>query len=171
MEIKDILSKRRKELGLTLEDVGNIVGVGKSTVRKWETGDIENMKRDKIALLAKALKISPLVIMGWEEPPKSIQELTNNEEILLKDFSKLNDLGQHEATKRVEELTHIDKYKKYKERDLQYPEVKENNYEFNGLMVAESNDDHLTLNAAHRIEGASEEDLQHDEDIMNDQDF
>ena len=47
------LKERRKELNLTLEDVGNYVGVGKSTVRKWENGDIANMKRDKIASLAK----------------------------------------------------------------------------------------------------------------------
>lgn len=69
MDINDKLSQRRKELGLTLEDVGKMVGVGKSTVRKWETGDIANMKRDKIALLAKALKVSPAFIMGWDEQP------------------------------------------------------------------------------------------------------
>lgn len=66
-DIKTKLYLRRKELGLTLEEVGNMVGVGKSTVRKWETGDIENMKRDKIALLAKALQVSPAYIMGWTD--------------------------------------------------------------------------------------------------------
>lgn len=35
MEMKDKIKQRREELGLTLEEVGNIVGVGKSTVRKW----------------------------------------------------------------------------------------------------------------------------------------
>ncbi|MDK7303479.1 helix-turn-helix domain-containing protein [Aerococcus urinae] len=54
---------RRLELGLTLEEVGEIVGVGKSTVRKWENGMIDNMKRDKIALLAKALHINPLELV------------------------------------------------------------------------------------------------------------
>ncbi|MGH2114882.1 helix-turn-helix domain-containing protein [Aerococcus urinaeequi] len=29
---------RRKELGITLEQLGDIVGVGKSTVSKWEQG-------------------------------------------------------------------------------------------------------------------------------------
>lgn len=57
------LKSRRLELGMTLEDVGDFVGVGKSTVRKWENGMIDNMKRDKIALLAKALKISPMEII------------------------------------------------------------------------------------------------------------
>lgn len=64
------LYERRKELGLTLEEVGNIVGVSKSTVKKWESGYIENMKRDKIALLAKALKVSPLYIMGIDCSPE-----------------------------------------------------------------------------------------------------
>ena len=52
--------QRRKELGLTLEEVGNAVGVGKSTVRRWENGMIKNMGRDKIAALAKILQINPV---------------------------------------------------------------------------------------------------------------
>ena len=66
MNIGDIMRVRRQELGLTLEEVGNYVGVGKSTVRKWEHGDIENMKRDKIALLSKILKLSPLTFITGE---------------------------------------------------------------------------------------------------------
>lgn len=63
MSLFDI-EKRRKELNLTLEQIGNYVGVSKSTVKKWETGFIDNMKRDKIALLAQVLKVSPLEILG-----------------------------------------------------------------------------------------------------------
>ncbi|MFC1256489.1 MULTISPECIES: LexA family protein [Staphylococcus] len=61
------MKSKRKELNLTLEDVGNAVGVGKSTVRKWENGDIENMKRDKIEKLSKVLKVSPMDILGFED--------------------------------------------------------------------------------------------------------
>ena len=43
------IRRLRKERGLTLMEVGEAVGVGKSTVRKWEIGMIANMKRDKIA--------------------------------------------------------------------------------------------------------------------------
>ena len=50
---------------MTLEQVVDIVGVGKSTVRKWETGMIANMRRDKIAALAKALHTTPEYLMGW----------------------------------------------------------------------------------------------------------
>lgn len=65
---------------MTLEDVANIVGVGKSTVRKWETGMIANMRRDKIADLAKALNTTPAYLMGWEEPEK--KEISSDDLIL-----------------------------------------------------------------------------------------
>ena len=57
----------RDQRGMTLEQVGDLVGVGKSTVRKWESGQIANMRRDKIALLAKALGVTPGFLMGWED--------------------------------------------------------------------------------------------------------
>lgn len=81
MEISKLISDRRKELGLTLEEVGKIVGVSKSTVKKWEDGYISNMKRDKIALLAKALKLNPVVLITGEEEPTSTSQLTDDEEL------------------------------------------------------------------------------------------
>ena len=60
------IKQLRQERGMTLEQVASIVGVGKSTVRKWETGMIANMRRDKIAALAKALGTTPMSLMGWE---------------------------------------------------------------------------------------------------------
>ena len=67
MDIKDILKNRRIEKQLTLDDVGRLVGVSGATISRWESGDIANMKRDKIVKLAKALNISPAIIMGWNE--------------------------------------------------------------------------------------------------------
>ncbi len=68
MAIKDILKNRRIELHLTMKEVADKVGVSEGTISRWESGDIENMRRDKIMALAKALQISPAVIMGWEDP-------------------------------------------------------------------------------------------------------
>lgn len=58
----------RKRLGLTLEEVGNAVGVGKSTVRKWEQGMIASIGSDKITALAQALRTTPAHLTGWSEP-------------------------------------------------------------------------------------------------------
>ena len=61
----------RKQHNLTLKQVADVVGVGKSTVRKWETGMIANMRRDKIILIAEALHTTPAYLMGWEEAPST----------------------------------------------------------------------------------------------------
>lgn len=70
-EIGNKIYQRRKELGLTLEEVGNAVGVGKSTVRRWENGMIKNMGRDKIAALAKVLQISPVELVPAADSVRS----------------------------------------------------------------------------------------------------
>lgn len=67
MEVKDILKNRRIEKHLTLDEVGRLVGVSGATISRWESGDIANMRRDKIVKLANALDISPAVIMGWSD--------------------------------------------------------------------------------------------------------
>ena len=67
MEIGEKIKYLRTRQGMTLEELGEKVGVGKSTVRKWETGAITNMRRNKIASLADALNVSPSYLMGWEE--------------------------------------------------------------------------------------------------------
>lgn len=78
MELKDKIKYLRTKYDLTLEEVGDYVGVGKSTVRKWENGMIANMKRDKIAKLAEVLHTTPAYLMGWED---EYQETYTEEEL------------------------------------------------------------------------------------------
>ncbi len=90
------LSQKIKDLraanNLTLEDVARQVGVGKSTVRKWETGQIANMRRDKISKLAAALHTTPAYLMGWEneELPTPVAEDGRVQEFIAL-FSQLNE--------------------------------------------------------------------------------
>lgn len=60
------LRKRRKELGLTMLEVAKAVGVSEATVSRYESGDIKNMRRDRIEKYAKVLKVSPALIIGLE---------------------------------------------------------------------------------------------------------
>lgn len=67
MDFKDIIKTRRSKLGLTLDDIARYVGVSGATVSRWESGDIENIRRDKIAKLAEVLQVTPAYLMGWED--------------------------------------------------------------------------------------------------------
>lgn len=74
MEVKDFLKNRRLELGLTIKQIADAVGVSEGTVSRWESGKINNMKRDKIYALSKVLSIDPLTIMGRDDNEKLQQE-------------------------------------------------------------------------------------------------
>lgn len=64
--LSEVMKKRRKELGLTLAQVADAVGVTEATAQRWESGNIKSVRHDKITLLADVLKVSPADLMGWE---------------------------------------------------------------------------------------------------------
>lgn len=77
MEFKDLLRTQRLRTGKTMEQIGAEVGVSKATVQRWESGEIKNIRRDKIAKLAKALGTTPAYLMGWDitEPIPSAENV------------------------------------------------------------------------------------------------
>ena len=84
MTIGEKIHYRRKQLGLTLEEVGYAVGVAKSTVRKWETGFIESMKLDKVEKLARVLDTSISFLMdsdGEQYTYSNIEPLPINKRV------------------------------------------------------------------------------------------
>ena len=83
-EIGNIIYQRRMEMGLTLEEVGKAVGVGKSTVRKWEKGMIKNMGSDKIATLAKILNINPAILIRIDTVESEQDQLSEEQKILFR---------------------------------------------------------------------------------------
>lgn len=74
MDFGKLISERRKALGLTLEQVGQACGVGKSTVRKWETGMIQNVGRDKLRDLAGILRMDPTRLIDLNEEQSPAQD-------------------------------------------------------------------------------------------------
>lgn len=91
--MQNVIRDRRLELGLTMKEVANAVGVSEATVSRWESGDIADMKRSRIFSLAKVLQISPLVILGFseedEKQPPAAGELSEDEVILLQAYRAL----------------------------------------------------------------------------------
>lgn len=74
MEIGQKIKDARIKKGLTQEELGNIVGLQKSAIAKYENGRVVNIKRSTLQKLAAALDLrgSDLII---EENPKEAATL------------------------------------------------------------------------------------------------
>lgn len=88
MEIQTIIKNRRIELGLTMKDVAKALDVSEATISRYESSAIQNMGIDKIEPLAKVLRCSPGYLMGWEDMPAPIKEITEEEYQLLGAYRK-----------------------------------------------------------------------------------
>lgn len=71
LETMDLLVKRlrrrREELGMSYQDLGDKTGLSKSTLQRYESGFIKNMPLDKLQIIADALNVDPAFMLGWTE--------------------------------------------------------------------------------------------------------
>lgn len=74
MDIGQKIRNARIAKGLTQEELGNLVGLQKSAIAKYENGRVVNIKRSTLQKLAQALDLkgSDLII---EDDPKEVAEL------------------------------------------------------------------------------------------------
>lgn len=97
-----IIHKRRKQLNITLEQIGNACGVNKSTIMRWETGRAKDIKRSHIDTLSKILCIPIPVLLGLDDE-ENIEEasvvIKRNQIIKLlmeiKDTDKLENIEKY----------------------------------------------------------------------------
>lgn len=74
VEIGQKIKKARLERGLTQQELGNMVGVQKSAIAKYESGRVVNIKRSTLQTIAKALNIRPSELI-FNESPKDAADL------------------------------------------------------------------------------------------------
>ena len=96
MNIGKRIKQRRKELGMSADKLGEILGKDRSTIFRYEKGDIENLPLDILQPIAKALNTTPTYLMGWEDKKSTPDEpkLTEGEELLLNLFRQIPEAQQ-----------------------------------------------------------------------------
>lgn len=70
MNIGQRIKQRRKEMGLSADELGKKLGKDRSTIYRYEKGDIENLPLDLLEPIANALETTPQYLMGWSEVQK-----------------------------------------------------------------------------------------------------
>ncbi|WP_112181406.1 LexA family protein [Paraliobacillus zengyii] len=71
MNIGTRIKSRRKQLKMTVDELANTLGKNRATIYRYESSEIENMPIDIVEPLAKALRITPSYLMGWENGDKN----------------------------------------------------------------------------------------------------
>lgn len=161
MGLKENIKSKRIERKMTLEDLAKSVGVSRQTIQRYESGVIGNIPSDKIELIARALDTSPAYLMGWEQIDSNFSGKEAPKEIY--DKFKNNVSKFHGEDKEL-----LDIY-----RRLSSPNQKRVLTYSKNLLMNQQMEEDLTVQAAHErtdIE-VTDEMRQHDDDIMDDENF
>ena len=67
MTVGDRIRKLRKEKGISVDKLAELIGKDRATVYRYESQDIEKMPTSVLEPLAKALGTTPAYLMGWKE--------------------------------------------------------------------------------------------------------
>ena len=67
MNVGQRIKEKRKEMKMSAGELGKRLGKDRSTIYRYENGDIENMPLDVLEPIAKALDTTPAYLMGWEK--------------------------------------------------------------------------------------------------------
>lgn len=74
MDLGQKIKKARIEKGLTQQALGDLVGVQKSAIAKYENGRVVNIKRSTMQKIASALDIRPSELI-FEKSPEDTADL------------------------------------------------------------------------------------------------
>lgn len=83
------MKSRRLAMGLTLEEVGAVVGVSRSAIQKYEKNVIKNVYTNTVELFAKALHCSPAYLMCWTDDPLEGMHPTDEKVIVQDDEAEI----------------------------------------------------------------------------------
>lgn len=72
MSVGERMKARRKQIGMSAEQIAEQLNISPSTVYRYENGDIEKMGIDKLTPIAKALRTTPAYLMGWDTPEQPL---------------------------------------------------------------------------------------------------
>lgn len=105
------IESRRKELGLTLDDIAKEIGVAKSTIQRYEKGTIEKIKLPVIEAIARVLFVDPAWLCGKTDQMLSRRSLPEGiEPIDFSAYHRIPILGRISAGLPLYADEHIEGY-------------------------------------------------------------
>lgn len=89
---KDTLHIRREEMNLSQQDLADAIGVNRSTISRYESGEIEKMPVQHLIGLAKILKTSLDDLLGLDAQPELLRAFNTADPTTQKIICKILDI-------------------------------------------------------------------------------
>lgn len=74
MSVGHRIRNLRMARGISAEKLASVIGVSRSTMYRYENGDIEKLPGDVLGPISAALGTTPAYLMGWESDPEEQSE-------------------------------------------------------------------------------------------------
>lgn len=97
------IKQLRRERGLTQEELGNLIGVQKAAINKYETGIVVNLKQSTILSIAEALHVSPIELLETDPYSPNPSSLDDDELRLVAAYRKAEPPIKKAALRMLEE--------------------------------------------------------------------
>lgn len=109
-EIKDRIKEAMEIREIKQTELVERTGIDKGQMSSYLSGKYKPKQRN-INLIAQALSVDEAWLMGYDVPIKGYSSSSENTSPkIMQYYEMLNDVGKHEATKRVKELTELPRY-------------------------------------------------------------
>ena len=167
MTFGERLTQLRKEYGYsTRNEFAEKLGIPSTTLRNYET-DVREPGHTFLKQISEFFNVSVdyLLCLTDEREVLNSFRLRTSEQSMIEKYRDLDDHGTEMVDFTLQKEWERSKAEKEKEQAQQTSQP------VPVSIAAETEPEHLRVQAAHAIEGASEEDNQHDDDLMNNDDL
>jgi len=98
----------RKNLSMSRAELGKLVNLHESTVKRYEDGQIKSLDIDKLKEFARALNISPIDLLGWngkhDTVENSVEKVTKTESQTKDSLPPLTPKDEREIVRDLEKM-------------------------------------------------------------------
>lgn len=128
MTVGEKMKFRRKELKISADEIAKALGVSRSTIFRYEKGEIEKLPTENLRKIAEVLKTTPEELMGWTETENNFSIVSIYNQLVSPRQQKVYDFAKHELeeqqeSERKNKIQSLQKYREMKEQKEEFADI------------------------------------------------
>lgn len=131
MTIGEKMKLRRKQLKISADEIASALGVSRSTIFRYEKGEIEKLPTESLRIIAEVLKTTPEELMGWTENKSNFSIVSVFNQLSPPRQQKVYNFAENQLEEQKQEIkrennpiTSLEQFRKKKEEDIIYGTTK-----------------------------------------------